>query len=92
MKFYFNSRQVPSLKDLTLQERFEKIEAATKKLTPPEKVLLNIFKLAVLIPAFVFLLQVVQNWWSIFGATGCLLLFPLLIKPVQLTMVSKYIK
>ena len=52
MKFYLTTRSIPGLAGLPLAERMRRLERAAKKLTVPEKTVLNLLKLLVIVPAF----------------------------------------
>jgi uncharacterized membrane protein YhaH (DUF805 family) len=70
----------------------EQLSAAEKRLTVPEKLLLNLFKLVIFIPVFVFVLRTAQDWTSLIWAGLIILLYPLLLKPVQYSMCVKYLR
>lgn len=91
MKFYFSTKHIPQLTHLSLTDRLAAIQTAQRKLTGPEKLLLNVLKLMVVIPIFVFIIQVSTNWLAIVWALLTTLLFPLIIKPVHLGLCVKYI-
>jgi hypothetical protein len=91
MKIYFTSRQIPQLQNKGIKERFALIEQAQHKLSAPEKVLLNILKLCIIIPTFVFILKISQDWLAILWAGAFLLCYPLILRPVHLTLLSRKI-
>jgi hypothetical protein len=91
MKLYFSTRQIPQLQDMSLVERLEQINLAQKKLIGPEKLLLNVLKLCILIPVFVFILQSSDSWFSLVWALLVALLYPILLKPIQYGICAKYI-
>jgi hypothetical protein len=68
------------------------LEEASRKLTVPEKTLLNVLKLLVIVPVFALILQVADNWLTLLWAALILLLYPLLIKPIQYSLSAKYLK
>ena len=76
---------------MTLPERIDVLDQASRKMTVPEKTLLNVLKLLVLIPVFVMLLRMVENWWSLAWAGLILLLYPLFVKPLQYSISAKYL-
>lgn len=76
---------------MTLPERMAVLEQASRKMTVPEKTLLNVLKLLVLIPVFMMLLRMVENWWSLAWAALILLLYPLFVKPLQHSISAKYL-
>lgn len=91
MNFYFSTKHIPQLTHLPLTERLAVIQLAQRKLTGPEKLLLNVLKLCVVIPIFVLIIQISTNWMAIVWALLVTLLYPLIIKPVHLGLCVKYI-
>ena len=91
MTFYFSTRNIPALKGLPLAERARLLDQASKRLSVPEKTLLNILKLLVIVPVFAFILQTATNWTSLLWAFVVFLLYPLVIKPIQYSLCAKYI-
>lgn len=92
MKFYFSTRNIPGLENKSLLERMSILNEATKAMTIPEKTIFNVLKLIVLVPVFVLILRVVENWTSLLWAALVLLLYPLIVKPIQHSFCAKYIK
>lgn len=92
MKIYTSTKKIPGLESLTVTERMAVLEQAANRMTVPEKTLLNIIKLLVIVPVFVFLLRIVESWWSLAWAALILLLYPLLVKPLQYSLSAKYLK
>lgn len=91
MKLYFSSKQIPQLQGLPLTERLRLLAEAQKRLTGPEKLMLNLLKLLILIPVFVLILQVSENWWALAWAFLVFLLYPIIIKPMQFGLCAKYL-
>lgn len=91
MKFYFSTKHIPELQDVPLTERIQLLETASTKLTIPEKTLLNILKLCVIAPFFILLLRVVNDWTSLLWAGLILLLYPIVVRPIQFSMSAKYL-
>lgn len=75
-----------------MTDRMNVLEQASNRMTVPEKTLLNIIKLLVIVPVFALLLRVVESWWSLAWAALILLLYPLFVKPMQYSLSAKYIK
>ena len=92
MQFYFSTRNIPGLSGLPLAERMHLLERAAKKLTVPEKTVLNILKLLVIVPAFTLLLRVAADWTSLLWALLVFLLYPIIVKPVQYSLSAKYLE
>lgn len=91
MKLYFTTRQIPQLKDLSMPQRMARLKAAENRLTAPEKLLLNVFKLLIIVPVFVFILRVGEDWLALLWAALFILAYPFLLKPIQYSMCAKYL-
>ena len=91
MKFYFSTRDIPALKGIPLTERVKLLDQAAKRLSVPEKTLLNVLKLLVIVPVFAFILQTASNWTSLLWAFVVFLVYPLVVKPIQYSICAKYI-
>ena len=92
MKIYTSTKNIPGLEAMSVTERMVILEQASNRMTIPEKTLLNIIKLLVIVPVFALLLRVVENWWSLAWAGLILLLYPLFVKPLQYSLSAKHIK
>jgi hypothetical protein len=92
LKIYTSTKNIPQLKGLSVTERMAVLENAANKMTIPEKTLLNIIKLVIIVPIFALLLRAVESWWSLAWAGLILLLYPLFVKPLQYSLSAKYIK
>ncbi len=92
LKIYTSTKKIPGLENLSVTERMAILEQAGNRMTIPEKTLLNIIKLLVIVPVFALLLRVVENWWVLAWAGLVLLLYPLFVKPLQYSLSAKYIK
>ncbi|MDT0582683.1 MULTISPECIES: DUF6170 family protein [Alteromonadaceae] len=92
MKIYTSTKNIPKLEGKPLTERMALLEDAAKKMSVPEKTLLNVLKLCVLIPVFIFLLRISTDWTSMVWAALILLLYPILVKPIQYSISAKYLQ
>ncbi len=92
MKFYLSTRQIPELKELSMPERMAALRAAENKLTAPEKTLLNILKLLIIVPVFVFILRAGEDWFALVWAGCFILAYPFFLKPFQYSLSVKYLK
>lgn len=92
MKFYFTHRAIPELTDLTLEERLSALQAANQKLTPPERLLLNLLKLLILVPVFALILRSSEDWTALIWAAVVILIYPIIVRPIQFNMSRKYLK
>jgi hypothetical protein len=92
LKIYTSTKNIPELEGLSVTERMAVLENAANRLTIPEKTLLNIIKLLIIVPIFALVLRAVESWWSLAWAALILLLYPLFVKPLQYSLSAKYIK
>lgn len=92
IKFYFSTKQIPALQGLPLRDRMEMLKRAENRLTAPEKLILNICKLLIIVPVFVFILKASDNWLALVWALLFFLAYPFLLKPFQYSMCAKYLK
>ena len=77
---------------MPVTERMAALEKAGNRMSVPEKTLLNLIKLLVIVPVFALVLRSVESWWSLAWAALILLLYPLFVKPLQYSLSAKYIK
>lgn len=92
MRIYFSSRNIPGLAHLPLTERLAAIALAQQKLSPPEKLMLNLFKLAILLPVFILIFRSSESWFSLLWAALVALIYPVVLKPLQYALCAKYIE
>lgn len=89
MNFFISSKKIPELKELTYKDKQKIIYLAQQKLTVPEKLLLNIIKLIILIPPFLFLAR--THWLELIIAlifsTVCYLV---IFKPISFIFLKKH--
>ena len=88
---YFSTRHIPALRSMPLAQRLQAMQAASRLLTVPEKTLLNGIKLVLLIPAFVLLIAVENNWQNLIWALLLFCCFSWVIKPIQYALSEKYL-
>ena len=74
-----------------MAERLDHLRRAEDKLTAPEKLLLNVFKLLIIVPVFIFILQASDNWLALVWALLFILAYPFILKPFQYSMCAKYL-
>jgi hypothetical protein len=91
MKVYFSTKQIPQLMDLPLSQRLDLLRKAENKLSVPEKLLLNICKLIIIIPVFALLLRTGEDWVAPLWAMLFMLAYPLILKPFQYSLCVKYL-
>ncbi|WP_368389587.1 DUF6170 family protein [Thalassotalea sp. 1_MG-2023] len=90
MAFYLSSKNISKLKDCSLKERKIKIADAQNRIPAPQKFILNILKLVILIPPFFFLSQ--QSWGYLALSLLLSLIFYFFIAvPIKLQFCLKYL-
>ncbi|REL30207.1 DUF6170 family protein [Thalassotalea euphylliae] len=90
MKFYLSSKDIPALAQSSTNERNEKVYRAQQKLTVPEKFILSILKLMLLIPPFLFIAR--QDWGNtFFSLMICGLAFMLVFKPISFVFIERHL-
>jgi len=86
----FSTKQLKALNDFNLSERQAILALAHQKLSVPEKLILNIIKLILLIPPFIFLAR--QEWLLLLATSFIsVLAYFLIMKPISLTFGQKYL-
>jgi hypothetical protein len=91
LKIYTSTKKIPGLENKGLTERLSLLEEASKKLSVPQKTILNVLKLLVLIPTFALILNTSENFISLAWAMLILLLYPLFVKPIQYSLSVRYL-
>jgi hypothetical protein len=91
LRIYTSTKKIPGLENKGLTERLAFLEEAGKQMTIPEKTILNVLKLIVLIPVFALVLRTGEDFMSLGWAVIILLLYPLLVKPIQYSLSAKYL-
>ncbi|GAB3037539.1 DUF6170 family protein [Bowmanella dokdonensis] len=91
MKLYFSTRHIPGLARLRLTERLARVRQANQRLTGPQRLLLNVIKLVMLSLFFIFVLRSPDHWHNLVWALLSLLIYPLILKPVQYGFCAGYI-
>lgn len=85
---YWNSQSLPQLQGLNFRERMAVIRRASDMLPIPQKLVLNIFKLVVLVPPF---MAIARSGSITEGALWALLLvivYPLLTRPITFFLID----
>lgn len=79
----FSSNQIKALSDFNLGDRHQILTLAFAFLTVPQKLILNLIKLALLIPPFIYLAR--QDWGLMtFTTIVVLLCYLMIMKPLSL--------
>ncbi len=90
MTIYFSSNKIPQLTPYSLQQRQAILALAQTKLTAPEKLLLNIIKLMLLIPPFLFIANL-QGLAIVGSIIVVLLAYFILLRPIMLHFTVKHL-
>lgn len=90
MKFYFSSNQIEALNEFNLHERQQIIEIAGNKIKPTQKFVLNLIKLAILIPPFMMLAKV-DSWMFVLPLVFVMVGYFIVLRPFSLYFANQYI-
>lgn len=90
MTIYFSSNKIPELADFNVQQRQAILALAQNKLAAPEKLILNIIKLFLLIPPFLFIANL-QGIALIGSIAFVLIAYFIVLRPVMLLFSQKYL-
>lgn len=88
---YLNSRTIPELTGLNFAQRMQVIRSATDKVPTPQKLLLNLLKLAILIPLFLVIAQW-DSWQSTVTIVVLLAAYPLLTRPLAFALCRPHLQ
>jgi len=90
MAFIFSTNKLPELEHFSLMQRQQILALAANKLTAPEKFILNILKLLMLVPPFLFLAQLegILFFFSLFGVLAVYFIF---LRPISLLFTQKHL-
>ncbi|MBU0911136.1 MAG: hypothetical protein KKF22_01185 [Gammaproteobacteria bacterium] len=88
---YFSSQNIPELAGLKFAERMQVIRSATEQVPTPQKLLLNLLKLAILIPLF-FVIAQWDSWQSTVTILVLLAAYPLLTRPLTFALCRPHLQ
>ncbi|WP_440875576.1 DUF6170 family protein [Thalassotalea sp. PLHSN55] len=91
MALYFSTNQIPQLRNYSVQQRQAIVNLAMEKLTAPEKFVINVIKLLMLIPPFLLLANLESGWFFV-SVVAVLLAYFFIMKPISLSFAEKYIE
>jgi uncharacterized protein DUF6170 len=91
MVIYFSSNNIPALKTLTLKQKRQAISAAEAKLSAPEKLIINLLKLLIIVPMFLYLTWL-DGWQLALPVIAAMSAYFLLYRPVFLGVINKHLK
>lgn len=90
MKLYFSSNQISQLADFSFTQKQQIIAAASTKLKPTSKLVLNILKLLILIPPFLMLASL-DSWWLFLPLVLIMVGYFVLLRPLSLFFIAQHI-
>ncbi|MFB0979544.1 MAG: DUF6170 family protein [Alteromonadaceae bacterium] len=90
MAFIFSTNKLSELESFSLQERQQILTLAASKLNAPEKFVLNILKLIMLVPPFLFMAQLEGIFFAV-SIFSFLIVYFILLRPVSLLFTRKYL-
>jgi len=85
---FWNTRALPELQQLNFRDRMAVLRRASDLLPTPQKLILNIWKLCVLIPPFLLIARAETPLAAAGIALALILLYPLLTRPVTFALVK----
>jgi len=91
MAIYFSSKDIPKLANYSISERQALIAKAAKKLTPPEKLILNLIKLLIVVPMFLYMAWL-SGWVVALPPIIGFISYVAIYRPVYLKIVSRHLK
>lgn len=86
---YFSSHQIPELNGLNFAQRMSVVRAASDKLSVPQKLMLNLIKLAIL---FIFFMYIARagDWTALLYIAGLVVVYPLVTRPLTFMLCQPY--
>ncbi|MBL4910769.1 MAG: hypothetical protein JKX78_12255 [Alteromonadaceae bacterium] len=88
MTLYFSSKNIPALQELTMQQRRETMQKAENKFTAPEKILLNLIKLSILVPMFLYMVWL-DGWQLILPPVFAVIGYFFVYRVIILALINK---
>ena len=89
---YWNSQSLPELNGLNFRQRMAVIRRASDLLPVPQKLLLNVLKLLVLIPPFMAIARAATIPEALLWALLLILVYPLLTRPLTFLLVAPLLR
>ena len=90
MAIYFSSNKIPALQAFSLHQRQAILTLAQAKLSAPEKFILNIIKLLLLIPPFLFVANL-QGFALIAAIIIVLIAYFIILRPIMFFFAHKHL-
>ncbi|MGB1197710.1 MAG: DUF6170 family protein [Thalassotalea sp.] len=91
MTLYLSANKIPALQPFNVQQRHAILSLAQAKLSAPEKFILNIIKLLLLIPPFFFIANL-QGFAVFIAVMVVLVAYFILLKPILLFFSQKHLE
>lgn len=91
MTIYFSSNKIPALAPFNLQQRQSILALAQAKLSTPQKLILNLIKLALLLPPFLFIANL-QGIALMISIVVVLVAYFILLRPIMLAFSCKHLE
>ena len=90
MAIYFSSNKIPALQPFSLHQRQAILALVQAKLSAPEKFILNMIKLLLLIPPFLFIANL-QGLAIVSSIMIVLIAYFIVLRPILLFFTSKHL-
>tara|TARA_R110000737_G_scaffold221890_3_gene237246 strand:- start:2032 stop:2340 length:309 start_codon:yes stop_codon:yes gene_type:complete len=90
MAIYFSSNKIPALQAYSLHQRQAILTLAQAKLSAPEKFILNVIKLLLLLPPFLFIANL-QGIAVVVSIVVVLFAYFILLRPIMLFFSAKHL-
>ncbi len=84
----WNTRNIAELQGLNFRDRMAVIRRATDMLEQPKKLVLNLLKLAVLIPPFMAIARAQTFGEGVVWALSLIIIYPLLTRPATFSLIK----
>lgn len=88
---HFSSHTISELQGLNFAERMQVVRKATDQLPTPKKLVLNLLKLAILVPLFMLIARY-QNAADLLWIAVLLVAYPLLTRPLTFKLCRPYLR
>jgi len=90
MTIYFSSKNIPSLYHFDLKQKKILLQAAEKKLNTPQKLILNIVKLGILVPMFLYIVWL-TSWEIVFPVIFAMFAYIFMYRPLFLFFLQNHL-
>ncbi|WP_111976656.1 DUF6170 family protein [Algibacillus agarilyticus] len=88
MALYFSAAKIPALADYTFKQRSRILSIALSLISVPDKLFLNVVKLALLAPLFILIARV-EGWLILLPLVALVTFYPLITNPLMLFFAQK---